>query len=661
MKRIRNIFGALGLFLMLLWSGPTFASHAAGADVTWTCNPSNPCLITFTYTFYRDCGGIAYGNPVPLNFGGCTVAPVAQNNWTGGLVGEITPVCNNQTTNCAGGSFPGIQQYQHQITYDFCANGTPCANYNVFWSLSARNAGITSLSNSAGQAMGTSFTVPINPRNCNSSPTFNTPPILYICDGQPNVFSQGASDPDGNTLSYSMIGCMQNANTSVNYAANYSPTAPLGPNWTVGINQNTGNITFTPNPGGLLTAVVCVQVDELDGNGNVIGNVVRDIQVRVVNCNNNLPTLSGPFHYDACIGDQICLNITSADQDAGDVLTVTEISNNTGVPMTIGGSPNPTASMCWTPSNAGTYTIVLEVRDDACPLNGVQQYTYTIDVRSCDPCDAITIIPSFTHSEGLLSTTVTNTSVVTPLGLGPIFTHFKWGDGNVTTYSGNYTTPVGHTYAAPGTYNVCVVIEAFVGNVCCHDSICMPIVITDDPCDFHEAHFTAVGLISPPCTYRFYDNSTPGSTTVYWDFGDGSPVATGSPVQHTFPNGTWTITMTSIYYPPGHPELCCVDVYRETYRINCGIIHGGGDTKKVTSLVAYNGQDGNLNVLPSEEIVLNEEATLSIYDMSGKLLHNQTLPNRNSYQVNLSGYANGVYLVRISGNGLVETTKIMKY
>ena len=464
-----------------------------------------------------------------------------------------------------------------------------------------------------------------------------------------------------------MIGCRETAATPVTYAAGFSAAAPLGPGWGVAINATTGNLTFTPTPGGPLTAVVCVRVDELDGTGAVIGSVVRDIQVRVLNCSNSLPFLSGPFNYSGCVGDQFCLNVTSGDLDAGDNLTVSVISNNTGAPINISGGQFPTANMCFTPTAPGIYTIVLEVRDDACPLNGVQQFTYTIEIESCDPCDVITINPSFTHVEGLLQTTVTNTSTVTPMGLGPIFTHIRWGDMTSTSYSGNYTSPVSHTYATPGVYTVCVVIEAFVGNVCCHDSVCVDITITDDPCDFHVADWYAVALLSPRCTYRFYDNSSPYSSSVYWDFGDGSPLAFGSPVQHTFPTGTWTITMTSVYHPPGHPDICCYDTHSETYRIDCRRIIDDPhdefphDVRRLSSLVAFNGQDASLNVFPSEEIILKAPAQLSIYDLSGKRLHSEMLDTRRSYKVDLSGYSNGVYMVRISGNDNVETTKIVKF
>jgi PKD domain len=277
------------------------------------------------------------------------------------------------------------------------------------------------------------------------------------------------------------------------------------------------------------------------------------------------------------------------------------------------------------------------------------------------PCDLININPSFTHIENDLQTVVTNTSTVTPSNLGPIFTHFIWGDGSTTVYGGNYTSPVSHTYALPGTYTVCVVIEAFIGNVCCHDTICERITVTDDPCDGYDAHFVAMALLSPPCTYVFTDNSTPASSVSYWDFGDGSPLGIGSPVTHTFASsGTYTITLFGQYHPPGHPELCCYDTYSETYRITCTRDPKGGDVRRVSSSVTWTSEQDQLQVHPGHDLLGEQPAQAGVYDMSGKLLMAFDIQGTESQPIDFSAYAAGVYFVRITGNGFMQTTKFVK-
>jgi PKD domain len=487
--------------------------------------------------------------------------------------------------------------------------------------------------------------------------------------------------------------------------------------------------------------------------------VVRDIQVRVLACRNQLPTLSGPFAYNLCVGQQFCLNVTSADPDPNDVLTVTVLNNTTGIPVVISGGPNPTASGCWTPTVAGTYTLTLQVRDNACPLNGIQQFTYTFNVRNCSPCDQLTINANFTHAENQLTTTVTNTSTVTPANLGAIFTQIIWGDNSPnSTFLGNYTTPVSHTYAQPGTYNVCLVILAYVGNVCCHDTICMPVTVTNDPCsqisinpsfthvenvlqttvtntstvtpsnlgaiftqilwgdnttssfvgnhttpethtyasagtynvcvvilafvgnecchdticetirisdnpcDFFDARFVAVANIRPACSYTFWDVSTPTSSTQFWDFDDNTSLGTGSPITHQYTaSGTYTITLYAQYHPPGFPNLCCYDSYSETYRIDClRDAPIGGDVKKTSATVGYDTDQDQLLIWPGEGLLSDKPTHAAVYDMTGKLIVEVDFLGTESPRIDFSTYAKGVYFVRISGNDEVQTTRFVK-
>ena len=73
----------------------------------------------------------------------------------------------------------------------------------------------------------------------------------------------------------------------------------------------------------------------------------------------------------------------------------------------------------------------------------------------------------------------------------------------------------------------------------------------------------------------------------------------------------------------------------------------------------------NINVYPNPaNTVLNvenpdfEDATLEILDLSGKVLYSDVLGFNNS--INMSSYANGIYLVRVKGDkGRVGVQKIL--
>jgi hypothetical protein len=664
MKKCLSVLSGLIMVALLLYGGRAQATHLLGGEMTWACDQRNPCLVTFTYTGYRQCGpsaliedpGISL-TPAPH----CLVTPTVVSDWSTVFTTELPWMCPGVNTTCNGGTAPGVEVLRRSITYNLCAGDASCAYFDMSWGSCCRAASNTGIVSPTFIGIGGQQRLKMNLINCNSSPVFNNLPTMYVCSNETSTQSFAATDPDGNVLQYSLANCLGGGGTVVGYPAGFGPTSPLGPTCSVTINPATGMLTITSTSATPITGAVCVRVDELNSSGVVIGSVTRDIQVTVINCANETPTLSGPTQIQGCMGQKVCLTVTSNDADAADVLTVTVLGNTTGGTPVITGSPHPTTNLCFTPTAAGTYTLQLQVRDNGCPVR-TRTVAYTFTILQCSPCDLVTINPSFTHVEGLLQTTVTNTSTVTPLGLGPIFTHFVWGDGTNNVYSGNYTTPVTHTYPAPGTYTFCLIIEAYVGDACCHDTVCTRITVTDNPCDFQQAHFYAVGNISPPCSYTFWDDSSPTSSTNYWDFGDGSPLATGSPVTHVFATGTWTITLTSIYHPPGHPEICCTATYSQTFTMNCGRHGGHNDIGKMGSpkvSVHYDDGSSSFDITLTDALVQGAPVDVAIYDLSGKLLYTAKLDKQLMHQVSVPSLAKGVYLARFASTGATETTKFV--
>ncbi|MEZ4848367.1 MAG: hypothetical protein R3B93_07055 [Bacteroidia bacterium] len=169
---------------------------------------------------------------------------------------------------------------------------------------------------------------------CNSSPQFANPPVPYLCAGQTYTFNQGAFDPDGIPLVYSLGPCFTGANNPGNIYIEASPTQPLGTGWNTTINSLTGDITVTPAPNGpTVVAVMCVYVEEYR-NGVKIGEVVRDIQMTVIDCalfggiTNIPPTITNLTNLSpgatangltvtTCACEEICFDIPSFDPDQG--------------------------------------------------------------------------------------------------------------------------------------------------------------------------------------------------------------------------------------------------------------------------------------------------------------------------------------------------------
>lgn len=671
MKKIPRLLCFLTLLIPFL-TQPALATHQVGSDMTWTCDPNNPCLYTFTYTFYRDCPNTGAGVfPPNLNFtclSGNGNLPTSTGNWTAvGNPTDITPVCPGQQSDCNGGNVPGVLAFTFTRTYDFCVT-PPCDEYQIVTNNCCRSNLITSLPNPTNFGSTSISTIVVDPNNCNSSPDFNTDPVVYICNGQNTTFAMGATDADGDQLRYTLVPCMNTATAQVLYQPGFGPNEPLGPNWDVALDPATGDINFTPIGGGAMeVGVMCVLVEEVR-NGQVIGSVVRDIEVRVINCNNDLPELSGvdgtnDFQIDMCVGEQTCFTITSSDANPLDNLTLTEFINTSGATGTINPTNPPSITYCWTPTkdDVGNHSITLGIQDDACPIVGNQQFTYGINVDHCDPCDTLNIEIDWDFETELLDVTVNNNTSGSPI----TFTEYIWNDGGPNDmFSGNHSGPVNHTFPGPGTYTVCVKTLTFIGDVCCHDSVCKEITVYEDPCDEHEANWSAICWLNPPCTYTFFDMSQPSSMAnrqVYWDFGNGT-VLTGSPITYTFPgSGTYTITMTSVYHPPNDPSLCCYSTRSYTWNVHCGIgpVITNESTLKTTSL-AWDDRESVLGLHLSTQLVGKDPTTVEVYDMNGKLLRRRVASDTRQMEFDFTGLASGVYFIRMVRGEAVETRKFAK-
>ncbi|HHG85561.1 MAG TPA: hypothetical protein ENJ82_12510, partial [Bacteroidetes bacterium] len=494
----KSIF-SLGLFFMfILMSIPTKATHIMGVDITYTC--TNNCTIRVHHRVYRDCSGsqaVGTQNFSWQSAPGC-IAPQQIGSWVPcnqngqincWFVNEVTPVCPGTVTQCTNSSSPirGVQEYYRYADFNIC--NTNCANYNIAYWAQNRNGGITS--GAANQGVGSDL-VSLNTslQTCNNSPQFNNPPVPYLCNNQPFTFNQGASDPDGDSLSYSLGTCKDNFFGSVTYNPGFSPTSPLGPTWNVTINPVTGDVTFAPNPGNIEVGVMCVYVQEWR-NGQLLNTIVRDMQINVIPCpSNQIPAVlqvanvvngSGQGGSNTgivvatCMGSNLCFDLPVTDPNLGD--TVTVWWNNgipggtffeTGMPTnvdTITGV-NPRVTFCWTPTAPGSYSFLVEMMDNACPSFGFSQFTVTIIVSNplvvANPqppaCDTFTICAA-------------------PFGGIPPFTYQWMGQGGLTSTDSCVT----HIYPGPGTYTYSITMTDSIGcsNTYTDSVVVPPIPVAD--------------------------------------------------------------------------------------------------------------------------------------------------------------------------------------
>lgn len=386
MKKIISFTLAFTLLLAL----NVKASHIAGAEITYNCLGNN--LYQINLKLYWDCtNGYDPGDPQTINLtstcGGSLTLNVHQTN-PGGT--DISQLCPSAVSSCNGGVNRGYNMniYSDTITLP------PCDTWTISWYNCCRNAAITNLQNpgAAGmyvQAILNSVTAP-----CDHSPYFTSQPLPFLCINQTFCYNFGVVEQDGDSLYYSLINAMDTGGTPLPYSAGFTPTAPI-PGIT--INPNSGQISFTPPSIG--NFVVVVQVAEYNHSGHLIGSVMRDIQFVVYNCNNqtvsctdgNVGTLSGaavqtgPYAIDICEGSTFSFGITYTDPNAGDSLSL--LSNISvvlpGSTFTTTGANPLTATIGWTApvGSANTNTsFSITVKDNACPVPGVQTFIYKVNI-----------------------------------------------------------------------------------------------------------------------------------------------------------------------------------------------------------------------------------------------------------------------------------------
>lgn len=502
MKARLYIISILFYLCAFMKSEYLLASHAQGSDITYTCLGNNQYQITVA--FYRDCAGANAPNSINLNVNS---ASCNQNfnitlNKVPGTGIEISQICNSLTTTCNGGNYPGVQEYKYTgvVTLPMF-----CNDWTFSYTLCCRNNAINTIQNPGGQSIYVSAMVNNLNFPCNNSPQFSNPPLSYPCVGQTTCFNHGANDPDNDSLVYSLVAPQTGPNTTVTYINPYTAQQPLPSNPPVTINPVTGDICMSPTM--QIVTVVAVRVEEWK-DGILKGRVQRDIQIRSVNCNNTNPTLlgingAGKFTDTICAGILNTFQIPSFDPDANQIVTMTWNNGITGATFTVNNNPNPTGTFSWTPSynqiSNQPYCFTVTVKDNACPFNGTQTFSFCLYVKGFQ-------VQTTTTPANCGASNGTATAIVTG-GSAP-FT-YQWSNqgsnSGPTAYglqAGTYTVTVTDASGCSYTQQATVNQGASPGNI--------NIISTNVSCHggSNGSAFAQVNGGQPPYTYLWSTGAT---------------------------------------------------------------------------------------------------------------------------------------------------------
>lgn len=490
-----------------------FASHAMGGEITYQHLVNNDYILT--YTFYRDCSGIgAPGAAIIKVTSSCyssfniTLFPAPNSPI------EISPVCPGELSTCNGGSSFGVQKwiYSDTITLpgrcnDWIFSKSECCRNFITTSNNASDMYVYSVLNNAGN---------IN----NSSPIFLNNSTPFVCLGQRSCFNPGAFDPDGDSLTY-RLGLPMSTLGVITYLPGYSASQPIQSNPPVTFDLTTGDMCMTPTQFDI--SIFALVITEYR-NGVFVGQVERDIQIQVINCNNSLPSLSGingtpSFQAYACAGRPFSFWIKSSDGNSIDTTKITWDNSLPGATLTTFGTYRDSAVFSWVPpitSSNQTFCFTITVKDDHCPYFGTQTYSY---------CIKVSLPKVYAGSDQIIF--CGNYTSLSAVGAGGIPSYtYVWDD----TIVGQTLSPTG-----PGQHIVAIIdsigcINFDTVNVYADSSsIIRSIFDVDSSCEDEAVVFTNL--------------STGGGINNYqWNFGDGTTSNSQNPSPHTYLNPGLYIT-----------------------------------------------------------------------------------------------------------------------
>ena len=413
------------LILLLGTMSQVQATHAMGSDLTYRCLGGNTYEITLT--IYRDCVGSALTptQNITVSSGSCGVAPFVLQAPSVSVT-ELSPLCPIQQplSTCNGGPLPGIEEHIYRTTYTF---PQLCPDWKLSWHLCCRNYAVTNSVITPSTRMYIEAFLNNLTVSCNSSPTFTTPPVPYLCNGDPFQYNNGAVDPDGDSLVFELVDPLDFTFTStsgglafpVPYVAGFNSSYPVAtaPANSFGFDTNSGQFTFTPN--GLQQGIVALLVKEYR-NGVLIGTTMRDLQLVVINCANQSPSISPPFNisggqyngntFSVCAGNTLNFDVIVTDPNAFNIVTVlsTIAQSIPGATLTVNGINPVSVNVNWptTIADIGAYFYTLSAQDDGCPITGKDVVGYNIVVQTGEvlPQTPVQICPSTTTTVPLSAT-----------------------------------------------------------------------------------------------------------------------------------------------------------------------------------------------------------------------------------------------------------------
>ncbi|MEO6882437.1 MAG: gliding motility-associated C-terminal domain-containing protein [Bacteroidia bacterium] len=315
---MKKIF--LPIVFLCCFVNAAFATHNRAGEITFK-HISGLTYQAVVNTYSNTCSLPGGGFPpdreeLTIYWGDGDSSVIFRTNGTVGSDGipEGVPLCTCSKHN----------QYTGQHTYR--GPGT----YTLSMEDPNRNGGIENIPNSVNEPFYIYSILTINPflGDDNSPILLNPPSCISACANICFYYNCNAYDPDGDSLSYSLIPCKGHAGVNI-FGYTYPPTTS-----TFSIDPISGLLSWC-SPSSCTDPPPCeynvaILVSEYR-KGTFIGAVERDMQIDVSqSCIDNLPQITAP---DTCVvaGTLVRVPIKATDSDIGQDVTL----NVTGYPFSL--------------------------------------------------------------------------------------------------------------------------------------------------------------------------------------------------------------------------------------------------------------------------------------------------------------------------------------
>ena len=367
----------LSLFLLLCQEG--FATHLMAGEIITRRLPGSGLSFQFILSIFTDSSsvdGLGIDEPTAtLDFGDGS----------------------SQTVNrdAPGKEYVGNGTYRNTYTFTHTYSGP--STYTVSYQRENRNSGVLNMDNSGNTPFYIESSVRISPfLGLNNSPVLTNYPLGIGKVGQPFTHNPGAYDPEGDSISYELTIPKQARN--INVAGYAHPHIKPIAGGSFSLDPIRGDLIWdAPIKAGKYNVAMIIKEWR---NGQLIGTIVRDMQIEIEDTNNNPPYLILP--QDTCIAAGGILNktIRAIDPD-GHPLNLTASSgvfslpSNSAVFTTSNPQPSPASgNFFWNTAcqlvREQPYLVVFRVEDlPPSPPKHFQEKSWMITIKGPKPSNFI--------------------------------------------------------------------------------------------------------------------------------------------------------------------------------------------------------------------------------------------------------------------------------